>query len=138
MEQSILTPVLALICWSLLVWLYMYAKRIPAMQKAGIKPQDAQNAGSLSVLPAPARFAADNYNHLMEQPTIFYALAFYVQLSGGADQLAVMLAWGYVSIRILHSLVQVSANIVLVRFGLFAVSSVLLLVLAAKSLLALG
>ena len=135
MTDSILNPILALICWSLLIWLLMYIRRLPAMQKAGLDPQEAQFPGSLNVLPAAARGAADNYNHLMEQPTIFYALGFYVHLSGGADVIAISLAWGYVVLRVLHSLVQVSVNLVIFRFGLFALSTICLFALAVKSLL---
>ncbi|MCI5046484.1 MAG: MAPEG family protein [Aquisalinus sp.] len=137
MADSILNPVLALICWSLLIWLLMYIRRLPAMQKAGLDPQEAQFPGSLNVLPPAARAAADNYNHLMEQPTIFYALAFYIHLSGGADLLAISVAWGYVVLRVLHSLVQVSINLVIVRFAFFALSTLCLFALAVKSLLSL-
>ncbi|MFY8139600.1 MAG: MAPEG family protein, partial [Caulobacter sp.] len=69
--QSTLAAAMALVAWSLLIWIWMYAKRIPAMGKAKIYPQDARFPGSLNVLPDGARQAADNYNHLMEQPTIF-------------------------------------------------------------------
>ncbi|MEJ0041286.1 MAG: MAPEG family protein [Rhizomicrobium sp.] len=79
---SMLTPVLALIVWTLIVWTWMYATRIPAMQRARIDPQSGQHPGSLDVLPSPVRQVADNYNHLMEQPTIFYALAFTIVLAG--------------------------------------------------------
>ncbi|WP_306251946.1 MAPEG family protein [Parvularcula sp. IMCC14364] len=137
MGHSILNPILALICWSLLVWLLMYIRRLPAMQKAGIDPQSAQFPGSLNVLPAAARGAADNYNHLMEQPTIFYALGFYIHLSNTVDNIALWVAWAYVVLRVLHSLVQVSINVVVIRFSLFALSTLCLFVLAAKSLLAL-
>ena len=78
--NSILTPVLALVVLSLLVWIWMYARRIPAMQKAGIQPQEARFPAALQQLPDAARQVADNYNHLMEQPTIFYALVFYIFL----------------------------------------------------------
>lgn len=130
-----LTPVLALIVWSLIIWCVMYARRIPAMNKAGINPQDAAFPGSLNVLPAATRAAADNYNHLMEQPTIFYALMFYLQLSGSAngDTMALRLAWAYVILRVLHSLIQVTVNTVMIRFGLFSISTIVLIVMALRS-----
>ncbi len=136
MSATILTPVLALICWTLLVWLWMYALRIPAMQAANIDPNNAQHPGSLDILPNPARQVADNYNHLHEQPTIFYALMFYLQLSGQADSLAVTLAWVYVGIRVIHSLVQGTVNLVMLRFGIFALSSITLIVLTVRAVLA--
>jgi len=128
--QSVLAPVLALIVWSLLIWVWMYAKRIPAMSKAGVKPQDARFPGSLSVLPDDARAAADNYNHLMEQPTIFYALAFVTYLLSLQSPFTAAMAWTYVGLRVAHSLVQVTVNLVPVRFLLFALSTVVLMVWA--------
>lgn len=135
---SILTPVLALVAWSLVVWFWMYATRMPAMQKAGIDPQAARFPGSLDVLPDQARQVADNYNHLMEQPTIFYALAFYIHLTSPADLLSAQLAWAYVGLRVIHSLVQVTVNRVVVRFVLFAVSSLVLVTLCVRAVLALS
>lgn len=135
--NPILTPVLALIAWSLLVWLWMYATRIPAMQKAGIDPQDAAHPGSLSALPSQVRAVADNYNHLMEQPTIFYALAFYLHLSGHADSLNVTLAWAYVATRVIHSLVQNTANIVALRFLIFTGSTLVLAAMVCRAIWAM-
>lgn len=126
--QSVLAPVLALIVWSLVIWVWMYIKRIPAMSKAGIKPRDARFPGSLSVLPDDARAAADNYNHLMEQPTIFYALAFLTYLVGQQNEYTAALAWSYVALRVLHSLDQVTINLVPLRFLLFALSTFALMV----------
>ena len=134
---NLLTPVLALVAWSLVVWFWMYATRIPAMQKSGLDPQDARFPGSLSVLPDSARQVADNYNHLMEQPTLFYALIFYLQLSGQTDGTNVALAWAYVAFRIVHSLVQGTINRVAIRFLVFAVSSLVLIALCVRALLAL-
>ena len=124
--ESVLAPVLALIVWSLVIWLWMYVTRIPAMSKAGIKPQDARFPGSLGGLPDGVRAAADNYNHLMEQPTIFYALAFLTYLLGLQSPLTAGLAWIYVGLRVLHSLVQVTVNAVTVRFLVFVLSTIVL------------
>lgn len=138
MEQSILTPVLMLISWTLIIWAYMYARRIPAMQGAQIDPDSAKHPGSLDSLPTRVRAAADNYNHLHEQPTVFYALALYSHLAGMADPLNVMLAWAYVGLRVLHSLIQITVNKVMMRFLLFALSSLALIGIAVRNLLALG
>jgi hypothetical protein len=132
-----LTPVLTLIVWSLLIWFWMYATRIPAMQRAGIQPQDARFPGSLDKLPESVRQVADNYNHLMEQPTIFYALAFYVVLAGRTDTLNIDLAWAYVGLRVLHSLIQCTINNVNLRFVVFALSTLALMAIAARQVLAL-
>jgi len=135
--MTMMTPVLALIIWTLIVWIWMYATRIPAMQKAKIHPQKAIHAGALSVLPTNVRVVAENYNHLHEQPTLFYALAIYSHLVGVADPINIYLAWGYVALRVAHSVAQIILKKVMIRFSLFALSSVLLIIMAVRNLLAL-
>jgi hypothetical protein len=130
--HSILTPVLALVVWSLIVWIWMYATRIPAMTAAKLDPQMARHPGSLDVLPTGPRQVADNYNHLMEQPTIFYALVFYVFLVNHDSGFAVALAWAYVVLRVIHSLIQNTINVVNLRFMVFALSTLVLMMLAAR------
>jgi len=115
-EHGLLAPIVALAAWSLLMLIWLYATRIPAMQRAGIKPgQISNDPAAPSKLPPWARNVADNYNHLMEQPTIFYATAFALQLLNVTDQNTVMLAWAYVGLRVIHSFVQATVNIILVR-----------------------
>lgn len=130
--SNFLTPVLALILWSLIIWCIMYARRIPAMQKAKIAPDTAKSPDGdwKSKMPASAQYAAHNYNHLMEQPTIFYALMFYIALTGGESGLMGHLAWGYVLLRVIHSLVQITSNKVMVRFAVFTLSTIVLIVMA--------
>lgn len=124
MMTTILTPVLALVCWTLIVWVWMYATRLPAFQSAGIKPQEAKHPGTYGDrLPSGVRAVADNYNHLMEQPTIFYAIVFYTYLSGAEDPVNIALAWGYVGLRVLHSFIQNTVNIVALRFLVFSLST---------------
>lgn len=137
MLSSMVAPVMALVAWSLVIWLWMYVQRIPAMQKAGIKPQDARFPGSLDKLSDGARQAADNYNHLMEQPTIFYAAALAIQVAGHADPMAVHFAWVYVGLRVLHSLVQISINLVMLRFLLFVLSTGVLAAMVIRELMRL-
>lgn len=138
MGESILTPILVLVCWTLIMWLWMYATRLPAMTAANVDPQDAMHPGSLStLLPSKVQRIADNYNHLHEAPTIFYALAVYTHLANMADPLNITLAWTYVGLRIAHSLVQSTANIVMARFGLFALSTLVLIVIAVRDVLAI-
>ncbi len=138
MDTSILTPALALIIWTLIIWAWMYALRIPAISAAGLEPDEARHPGSLDVLPSKVRSVADNYNHLHEQPTVFYALVFYTHLAGNASELTVGLAWAYVMLRVVHSLVQNTINRVMIRFSVFAISSVTLIALAVINLLQLG
>tara|TARA_A100000171_G_scaffold34085_1_gene32473 strand:+ start:1069 stop:1488 length:420 start_codon:yes stop_codon:yes gene_type:complete len=137
MFQSMMTPVLMLASWTMVMWLWMYATRIPAMQKAGIKPAELKEKSQLDVLPRSVRQVADNYNHLHEQPVVFYALLIYSHLVGVADPLNVGLAWAYVILRVAHSIFQATINFIPVRFALFALSSVVLIVIAVRNLLAL-
>ena len=134
--HSMLTPVLALIVWTLIIWLWMYATRIPAIQAAKIDPQVAAHPGSLDILPTRVRAVADNYNHLMEQPTIFYALAFAIVLAGHTDLIHVYLAWAYVGLRVIHSLIQNTANVVPLRFSVFALSTFALMAMAVREVVA--
>jgi hypothetical protein len=137
MQLSILTPMLALICWTFVLWVWLYATRIPAMRAAGIDPAKVKRKGDLEPLPIKVQQVADNYNHLHEQPTIFYALVVYSHLIGVHDELNVALAWAYVSIRVVHSLVQCTSNFVPLRFTIFAVGSLVLMVMAARNVIAL-
>jgi hypothetical protein len=135
--HSLLTPVLALITLTLLVWIWMYATRIPAMQRAGISPQSAKHPGTWEAgVPSSARQVAENYNHLLEQPTIFYALVFYIVLAGHSDQLHIDLAWAYVALRLLHTLIQGTVNIVMYRFTVFALSTIALMIMAVREIAA--
>ena len=134
--NSILAAVLALVVWTLIIWVWMYATRIPAMQKAGIKPQRAQEPDSLDSLPLSVRQIAYNYNHLMEQPTIFYALAFVTFLAGHENGTTIALAWAYVALRVVHSLIQCTVNNVMARFTVFSISTIVLIVWATIEVLA--
>jgi len=137
LTSSLLTPMLALICWSLVMLVWLYATRIPAMGKAKVDPANAQEPSALDALPLAVRQVGYNYNHLMEQPTIFYALVVYSYLAGQQNGPNLILAWLYVALRIVHSLVQATVNLVLVRFGIFALASVVLAILAARDVWAL-
>ena len=127
--NAILGPVATLALWSMVMWVWMYATRIPAMQKAKIDPQDAARTRTLA-LPPEVMWVSDNYNHLMEQPTIFYAAALAAQIAGQADGLNVGLAWAYVILRVVHSLIQCTVNVVMARFAVFSLSTVVLAVMA--------
>lgn len=136
-NAGFVAPVMALVLWTLVVWLWMYATRIPAMQKAKVDPQSAARARSLGEsLPPEVMYVSDNYNHLMEQPTIFYAAALAAQLGGQADGLNVGLAWAYVILRVVHSLIQCTANVVMARFAVFSLSTIVLAVMAIRVALA--
>lgn len=130
--STILLPVFTLIAWSLFMWLCLYATRLPAMSAANIDPQTAAHPGSLIMLPSKTRQIADNYNHLHEQPTIFYALAFLAYLLGQNNEINIYLAWAYVAARVVHTIIQCSVNIVVARFATFAISSLCLVALTVR------
>jgi len=137
--QEFLTPVLLLVAWTLVMWVWLYATRLPAMQRHGIAPQEARHPGSVADrMPEHARSVADNYNHLHEQPTIFYALMFFIVLTGGGDSTALALAWGYLVLRVVHSVVQATINLVVLRFSVFALASLVLFALTIRELLRLA
>ena len=136
MPSPILQPVVALVLWSMVMWAWLYATRIPAMQKAKVPMDPNLTTAELNAaIPASVRWKADNYNHLMEQPTIFYATALALAVAGLGDGLNVTLAWGYVGLRVMHSLVQATTNIIMLRWALFMTSSLVLLVLAVRAAL---
>lgn len=127
-SSALLQPVVVLVLWSLVIWVWMYATRIPAIQKARMQlDSNAVNGVQMSQLPADVRWKADNYNHLMEQPTIFYAIVLSLAMLGADSELNLILAWSYVVLRIVHSLVQTLGNKIIVRFGIFVLSSLALI-----------
>jgi hypothetical protein len=134
MTSAILQPVVVLVLWSLVMWAWLYATRIPAMRKAEVALDPSLTSADLAArLPPQVRWKADNYNHLMEQPTIFYATALALAAMGQGDGLNATLAWAYVALRVVHSLVQATVNVIMLRWALFMASSVVLLVLAVRA-----
>ena len=130
--MDILQPVVALLAWTMVMWLWMYATRIPAMMKAGIDAKGMVGSTGASLraqLPENVSWKADNYNHLHEAPTLFYAVALVLAVIGQGDGMNTTIAWAYVGLRVLHSIVQVTINRVVVRFALFALSSLALIAL---------
>lgn len=132
--NPLIAPVVALVLWSFAIWAWMYATRIPAIVRLRMRlDPDAPRGEQMSQLPPRVRWKADNYNHLMEQPTLFYAIALSLALLGDASDASVVLAWSYVGLRIVHSLVQTLVNHIQTRFALFFVSSLVLLALAVRA-----
>lgn len=136
MVSPILAPVVALIAWSLVVLLWVVVTRMPALKAAGIDVSTIRGSrpGALDgVLPDNVQWKAHNYIHLMEQPTLFYAVCLTLAIAGAGGGLNTTLAWAYVGLRVLHSLVQGTSNIIRYRFLLFALSSVALIALTVHA-----
>jgi hypothetical protein len=138
MHTPILSAVIALVLWTFVMWAWLYATRIPAIIRGKIV-YDPQRPSSefIDSLPANVRWKADNYNHLHEQPTIFYAVAITLAMLGAGGGLNAILAWTYVGLRVVHSLVQATANRVMARFALFVLASLVLFALALRAALIL-
>ena len=138
MNSPILAPAAVLVLWSLIMLLWLAVTRLPAMSKAGIDLKTAPPGGRgidlEPVLPAKLNWISHNYTHLMEQPTLFYAVVGILALAGAGSGLNVTLAWGYVGLRIAHSLWQSLINVTSIRFLLFLLSTICLFTLAINAL----
>jgi hypothetical protein len=125
--SPILVPVVALVAWTFLVMLWMLVTRLGEFKRLGVT-FDNIPAGSRGVdlegkAEASAQWKCHNYNHLMEQPTIFYAIAITLALMDFGGGLNYWLAWGYVGFRVIHSLIQCTVNIVRYRLLVFGLAS---------------
>jgi hypothetical protein len=136
MHSPILAPLVALVLWSFVMWAWLYATRIPAMTRNRILYDPHRPAEEFHAqLPAEVRWKADNYNNLMEQPTLFYAVTLTLALLGDGGGLSTGMAWLYVGLRIAHSFVQATINIVMIRFTIFMTASLVLLVMSVRAAL---
>jgi hypothetical protein len=143
MNSAILQPVVALAAWTMIIWFWMYATRLPAMGRAGIDAKNmvgSSGGGLRNDLIAKgeerASWVADNYNHLHEAPTVFYAVCLVLAMIGQGDNLNATIAWAYVALRIAHSLLQILSNRVIIRFMLFALSTLALIMLVVHAVMA--
>lgn len=136
MNAEMLAPAAALVVWSLIMLVWMAGVRLPALAKLDLPPEKrrgGRGADLDGVLPGPVQWPAHNYNHLMEQPTLFYATAIILALTG-AGQLDVWLGWAYVLLRIVHSVWQAIVNTIPVRLTIFLLSTIILIILAMRAL----
>ena len=138
MNAPILAPAAILILWSLIMLIWLAATRLPALSKAGLDLSGAGGRGQDidPQLPPSVAWKSHNYAHLMEQPTLFYAVVVLLTLVGQGDGLNAQLAWAYVGLRIVHSLLQVLVNTIPVRFGLFILSTLCLFALSIALVMA--
>jgi hypothetical protein len=147
LSLRLLGPVVGLNIWHFVMEYWMYSERLPAIAKYmdGVVSNTTPKERAFDKLPPSVRWKAENYNHLFEQPTQFYAVALTMALlahraetagaagATGLGELDVRLAWAYVGIRVVHSLVQSLGNRIPVRFGLFASCSIALTVLTGRA-----
>ena len=138
-ETAILAPAAVLAGWTMIVFLWLMARRIPAVSAAGMKlgemPPGTRGGDSEAQMPAKANWISHNYTHLMEQPTVFYPVVIILAVMGDNSTLSVNLAWGYTGLRILHSVWQANVNTIPIRFAFFGLSSLCLIALAARAVM---
>jgi hypothetical protein len=141
MRSEILTPVVALVAWTLAMLIWAVLTRLPAMRRAGIRMNKLVGTTGFHAdrsLPAEVQWKAHNYNHLTEQPTLFYAVALTLALLGAGNGVNAWIAWAYVLLRVAHSLVQATVNKVAIRFTLFVLSTVALVALTLHAGMAIA
>ena len=130
MNHLILQPILFMGLLSTVMMIWMYATRIPAakvLELEGVDMQELSHPAAVSgIFPSRVERIADNYNHLWEQPTLFYAIIFVIWAQGHTDTVHLYLAWSYCCLRLIHSLVQCTVNSVWLRFSVFMLSWVAL------------
>ena len=137
--MDILQPAVALAAWTMVMWAWMYATRIPAMIASKVDPDSLARdpeARLDKLLPPQIQWKAHNYNHLHEAPTVFYAVAIVLAITGQGDGINALLGWLYVALRVVHSLVQATVNRVTLRFAVFVLSSLVLVALILHAALA--
>ncbi len=133
---GILQPVIVLALWTMVMWLWMYVTRIPAMVAARVSHRALVTDPDVTLdraLPPHVQWKAHNYNHLHEAPTVFYAVAIVLAVTGHGGELSTWLAWAYVGLRIVHSVVQATINHIMTRFSIFVLSSLVLLALSMRA-----
>ena len=135
--MEILAPMLGMITLTGLMVVVLYATRAPLIIKFWGNAQGARHSEDLRPqLPYRLRYVTDNYNHLFEQPVLFYAVVVYIFLSNHSDSLHVQLAWGYVGLRVIHSIIHLTSNNVSWRATVFGLSSLCLVAMIIRELLA--
>lgn len=139
MHSEILKPVVVLIAWTLVMLVWMIVTRLPALKKLGVdlgKVRGSKPGQLDGIVPDKVQWPAHNYMHLMEQPTLFYAVALVIAFTGTGNGMNAWIAWGYVGLRIVHSLWQVTINQINIRFLIFALSSLCLIALTLHAAMA--
>jgi hypothetical protein len=139
-STALLGPVVALVAWSIVILIVLGFIRFGAIKRAGIKVDPSRGGRGQDlegVLDPKANWPAHNYAHLMEQPTLFYAIVLTLAIMGFDHHFNVLLAWAYVAIRIVHSIVQLTVNDLRIRFPLFVLSTLCLAALTLHAGIAL-
>ena len=135
-QNAIFAPVFATLLLTFVVWVYMYVRRIRFIEANDLTPEQLSLPGALAELSPPeVSNPSDNFKNLFEIPVLFYVLSIYLFVSNQVDVLYVAAAWIFVVFRILHSAVHCTVNIVMLRFYLYAISTVAIWFIAGRAAL---
>jgi hypothetical protein len=132
-SQAIFAPFFAQMFLTLVVWVYMYSRRIPFIVGLKLTPDQLTPAELVRLSPPAVSNPSDNLKNLFEIPTLFYALVLYLVVTQRVDGLYVAAAWAFVAFRVLHSAMHCTLNIVIVRFWLYALSTVTLWLMLGRA-----
>lgn len=134
--QAIFLPMLATMTLTAIVWFYMYARRIPAMRRAGVRVQTYTTPDAVAeYLPDEVNYSANNLKNLFEVPILYYGLCLYLFVSGNVDTAYVIAAWLFFVFRLFHSIVHCTRNIVMLRFYLYSGAAVALWFMLGRALI---
>lgn len=134
-NESILEPVLAMLVLTLVVWVVMYARRIPAMRKIGKPAQTYTTPDKIEILPDAVNYPAYNFRNLLELPVLFYVLCIYLYVTGTVDGIYVMSAWAFVALRVVHSMIHCTSNKVMARFMVYVAGALALWFMLGRAVL---
>ena len=137
-NEMIFGPVVGMVSLTCIVWIYMYARRIPAMMKLGRPVQTYATPDKIELLPDDVNYAAYNFKNLFELPGVFYVLCVYLYATGGVDVLHLTSAWAFLALRVLHSAIHCTVNIVLARFYVYFAGALVLWFMLARVVLNAG
>ena len=134
-QNQIFGPMLTLMALTFVVWVYMYAKRIPFIRSLDLETNEVTPAELARRSPPSVSNPSDNLKNLFEVPVIFYALVIYLYVAERVDNVYLVAAWAFVLFRVLHSAVHCTINVVILRFALYAVSSVIMFLMLVRALI---
>jgi hypothetical protein len=125
-QTAIFSPFIVVMLLTLIVWFYMYAKRIPFLQKSKTNLNRLTPAELARISPPAVANPSDNLKNLFELPTLFYGVVLYLFVTNGVDLGYLVAAWIFAGFRVLHSAVHCTVNIVMLRFWLYCISALAL------------
>ena len=132
--HPLLAPMLSMMGLTAVVWLFMYVRRLGHMLGHGIDAQRVSSPQKMAeLIPEAVERSANNLRNLFELPVLFYALCLLFSQQGWAGPMDAQLAWAFVGLRGLHSLVHCTVNIVNARFAFYALSSIVLWVMLGRA-----